>query len=219
MDKYRLNYGRENDLEKRCITMIEEDLEVFFSAYTKAAYTYSFILSKDTKGFDLATFEKMVFSNEEIEALIHRIAIKIHKEMENHLDCSIKIDPTYCCQLADADTYSMLKETLEAFKITKDITKNCEKILKMFFSKTFKSICPYFPVQYMTKKINVGEKILSEKSSKKQMARHQEIIFQQVQGILLNIKINIRNRLVEHTIKNIQATNKNILQINNYSIA
>ncbi|AKL96400.1 hypothetical protein CACET_c29560 [Clostridium aceticum] len=219
MEGYLYNKNYVNDLEKRCITMIEEDLEVFFSAYTKAAYTYSFMISKDLKSFNSATFEKMVFSNEEMEGLIHRVIAKIHKEMENYLGYYIKMDQACCYDLSSADTYKVLQETLEGFRTTQKITKNCEKLLKTVCSKAFKSICPYFPPQYVAKKINVGEKILSEKSSKKQIEKHQEVIFQQIQGILLNIKISIRNHLVENSIKNIQATTKNIVKVSNYSIA
>ncbi|QUH25858.1 hypothetical protein [Serpentinicella alkaliphila] len=219
VNKYGHILNEDNYIEKKCIAIIDEHLEMFFSGCSKAAYGYSVMISKDSRNFNLNTFESMIISKDEIEHNINNIVIKVNTEIAKYLGCYITDDNMFTYDYSGQQICQCLNDTLEIYKVTQNITKACERTLKTIFNKAFKNICPYKPAHLLMKKINISDKILGNNSYKNQVDVHQEKLFHQLQGLLINLKTDLRNHIVEKTIENILYIQHNIPKSNNYFIA
>lgn len=205
-------------LENECILSIENELEIFFLSCKKSAYAYSCMISKDLNSYNQKTFEEIVLSPKEIECLIDNILSKINIEIKKYIDFFI-IDKEYIYLLKNIDNNCILQNTISEFKTTQKITKTCEKVIDKYISKTLKS-CYSNPVSnYFIKKNNFGEKILGNNNSKNQVTKYQEKIYNQIEGILLNTKIDIRNELIKTALKNINDLKNYNKAISIYEIA
>ena len=218
-NKYGLMINEDSYIEKKCIEIIDEHLEMFFNGCSKAAYGYSVMISMDSRNFNLNTFESMIISKNEIEYNINNIIIKVNKEIEKYLGCYITDNNMLTFDYSGQQICQNLKDTLEIYKVTQNITKACERTLKTIFNKAFKNICPYKPAHILIKKINISDKILGNNSYKNQVDVHQEKLFNQLQGLLINLKTDLRNSIIEKTVENISYIQHNISKTNNYFIA
>ncbi|PAB60382.1 hypothetical protein [Anaeromicrobium sediminis] len=195
-----------NKLEIMCTSIIEDDLDMFFNSCKKSAYAYSVMIAKDINKYDFSTFEKLVISSEEVEIIVNKIIKKLNMELERHIEY-------VTFNLENHNT--ILEGSINSFKITQKLTKTCEKIINIAFSKTLKNIYNNFAANFMFKKVNLGEKVLGKNSYKSQIKLQQEKIYNQIEGMLINIKVDIRNQLIEEAIRNIH----NIQEQKSYAIA
>lgn len=213
-DTYFKSDNYYNQVAKLCISMVETELEFFFASCKKSAYAYSLMIAKDINGYNNESFERIVLSTEEVEAFIKRLICKINMEMSRQVGyCNI--DEQSINMAEGAKCNMVLEETIESFKTTQKITKTCEKIINTTLNKTFKRLCSNSIANYMFKKINFGEKIFGGNNYKSLINHHQEEIHKQIEGMLINMKIDIRNQLIEVIIESIS----NEEMQNNYAIA
>jgi len=219
INKYVVINNENNYIENKCISIIEEHLDLFFSSCLKSTYGYSIMISNNLNIFNLQSFESMVISNKEIEEVISTILGKINAEIEKNLGFYVEVDNVNSFNSSSLQLHKNLVDTVEIFKASQKITKFCEKTIKTFFQKAFKNLCPFRPAQHVVKQFRISSKILGNKSHATQVEIHQDKIYRQIQGMLLNLKIDIRNHLMEKTLENISYIRENVIKSNNYSIA
>lgn len=197
----KMNVFKEH-LENKCIKKIEKELETFFSSRMKSAYTYSFLAAQNLHSYNCEDFEKMVFSQDELNDLLQNILTEINEEfIENIIDTQLSDSYTNIINIKNVD--NIIKDTAKTFQINQKISKTCEMIMNNVFSKTLKSILPNPLTTLVVKKINFGNRFFGEYSYKGQIARQQEHIYKQLEGIIINMKTDTRNELISFTIKNL----------------
>lgn len=198
-------------LERKCISIIEDDLDMFFNSCKKSAYAYSTMIAQDINKYNFDMFEKIVISSEEVKILIKRITQKLNIELENGMIFNNQTTKS----LQFISHKLILDDSINNYKTTQKITKTCEKCINTAFSKTIKNICNNFALNLMFKKVNIGQKILGKNSYKNVSKIQQRKINNQIEGILINIKTDIRNQLIDEAIRNIHS----IQEQNIYAIA
>jgi|GEM_PF-6969736 len=212
-------FNRVDIIEKQCVCIIDEHLDIFFNACRKSAFGYSMMISKDLKAFNIETFESMVISEQEMASYIATITKKLNYELENYFGFLVNLEGSCDCNESLVEAQMVLKETIESFSITQRLTKGCEKIMKFVFNKTINSLFPYKPLHLAAKKLNIADRVLGPNSSKGQISGYQAEIFNQIQGMLLNIKLDIRNYMLEEVYKSISFISQSSKRINNALIA
>ncbi|WP_432662891.1 hypothetical protein R9X47_20175 [Wukongibacter baidiensis] len=211
---YLRSHNYYNQVAKLCISIIETELELFFASCKKSAYAYSLMIAKDINDYNSESFERVVLSTEEIEAFIKRLVCKINIEMSRQVGY-LSINEQSINMTENTKCNMILEETIESFRTTQKVTRTCEKIINTTLNKTFKSLCSNSAANYMFKKINFGAKIFGGNNYKSLINQHQEKIQKQIEGILINMKINIRNQLIEVVIESLNNTEMQ----KNYAIA
>lgn len=72
------------NIENKCRSIIETELDLFFNSCLKSAYPFSLIVSMNPKNYAREIFENTIISESEIIELIKNIANKLNHEMNNH---------------------------------------------------------------------------------------------------------------------------------------
>lgn len=208
---YFQSYSYQDQMAKLCISIIEAEVELFFASCKKSAYAYSLMIAKDINDYSYENFERIVLSTEETRAFIKRLICKLNIEM-NRQATYFNIDDKSVNMIENMGYNTVLDETIESFKTTQNVIKTCEKVINTAFTRTFKAVCSNSVANYMFKKINFGERIFGGSNYKSIIKQHQQEIHKQIDGMLTNMKINIRNHLIESVIESLQAEK-------NYAIA
>jgi hypothetical protein len=182
-----------SEIKKHGSILIEQELDKFFRACVKSAYAYSHMIVKDFKSHSPANFAQIVVSGEEIQDLLAHLVEKLNAELKkSYPGVSLAKDPV---NQADIDI-SQLDSSLESFQLTQQITKKCESIIDGLVLQMFQVKANYV-LDYLIARARPGEKILGENSCNNQQKKQQEKIFGQLEGLLINIKTNLKNTLIE----------------------
>lgn len=185
-----------NEIEDSCSLIIERELELFFEFAKKAAYSYSLTVSKNLRNADIDSFKELVLSESDIEKTVNNILFHINNEIKKHISYS-DID----ISLEDLNKYDenigILENTFMEYKDLQILNNISEYILNSVINEAVKKLSPGFYVDLIIKKANLTEFLLGFNSSKRQTRLYAEQIYAQIQGILINIKTDIRNEISE----------------------
>ncbi|MFL0198186.1 hypothetical protein ACJDU8_21865 [Clostridium sp. WILCCON 0269] len=190
--KYRVS-----EFERSCILLIEEELNVFFSACLRSAEIYSVMAAGKPSLHDKKIFEELVISPEAVENLIKNIMLKINKELKKDVGyIQLNYESTDLFHIS-SNYNDFIDNTVRAFRTTQVVTKASEKIIDSVISYMFDRICPDTIINNLLKKIISGKKILGNNNLENQIERHGKLIYRQIEGFLINVKTNLRNGLIK----------------------
>ncbi|MBC7958399.1 MAG: hypothetical protein H7X94_00905 [Vallitaleaceae bacterium] len=174
-------------IELRCLELMENELTHFFSACSKSAYAYSFMVAQNLRTHNHINFEKMVLNGNAL--------IKLQEDLADQLNTSIGafeiINDEAICLNALNLTVSQTKSTLK-------MTVLSEKIINQAISQTLNLFNLSFITDFSPTKINFGSLLLGKNNSKNLTKQNQEEVYNQIQGLLMNIKIDLRNLLLKN---------------------
>lgn len=184
------------ELESSIILTIERELDILFSSCKKSAKVYSCMISNNLALHDKKTFEELVLSPQEINTLIENVMSKFTEELNK----SIKYPHSNALLTTsiENDYYNhFLKDTTKVFKITQVTTKICEKIINSSISRILDCTCTNKLVKNSLKKATSSKKILDKHNFENQRKKHQELIYKQIEGFLVNTEVSLRNELIK----------------------
>lgn len=186
-----------SEFEKSYILLIERELNVFFSKCLKFAEAYSIMVANKPSLHSKKIFEELVLSPEAIESFVQNVILKINNELKKDTGLSYK-----CTNLFNMNSnYStFIDNTIETIRTSQIVTKVCEKIIDSVISYMFDEICPVSIMNKLFKRVISGKKILHSSNFENQVEKHKRLIYKQIKGFLINIKINLRNELIKEII-------------------
>lgn len=189
-------------LEKRCIAVIEAETEEFFKYCMKSARSFSLVVAKDLKSFTPDMFEEFVLSAGELNDLIDGINSKINKELaESSAIGEISLVNVDLKLLADI--CFILEKRIREFMITQRAVRISESIIDRALSKSLGSACRNGLADYAAGKVKLGERLLGSNNHRSHAERCRQELYEQIEGMLLNIKLEIKEQLTKECIINI----------------
>jgi hypothetical protein len=190
-----------SNLELRCVDLVENELDIFFNGCCKSAYTYSSLVSKDFKNHSKDNFEKTVLNNDELISLVTDIVYKLNYFFNDltilHED---EIKYKFDEDLIFLDT---LNNTVMQNKSTYNITIFCEKVIDEAIFKSFNLFHSGLISDYLLEKVNFGSLILGKNNSKSLTEKYQRELYHKIEGILMNIKMDIRHFILKNFMEQI----------------
>jgi hypothetical protein len=182
------------ELEDICTSIIEEELDIFFKSCIKSSHAYSIMICDNLNNHSKENFESVVISKDEILSIVEKIYMKIEKNLTEYVE-NINIEDIYE-EVLNASYHKFLDDSISQINLTTKIITTCESLINKICSKAFDYMNPSYFVNQFAKKINMGENLLG-KNFKKSII-NQEKIQKQLEGILINIKLDLRNNLLEN---------------------
>jgi hypothetical protein len=80
-----VNYFRYlRNIQNKCSSIIEIELDLFFNSCIKSAYPFSLIVSMNPKNYTKEIFETTVLSEKEIIELINNITERLNKDFTSN---------------------------------------------------------------------------------------------------------------------------------------
>jgi hypothetical protein len=191
-----------SELEITCVELIEYELKNFFSAKSKSAYTYALIVAQNFKRHNKCNFEKIVLNHDELIFLIEDIVYKLNRQLNGLIvihkeKIKYESDKKIIC-------LKPLDNTILQNKKTSDITICCEKVIDKAILKSLNLYHSGLVTDYLLKKINFGKLMFKRNSSKNQAENNKNELHNQIEGLLINIKIDIRNLILKNVMKQIK---------------
>jgi hypothetical protein len=192
--------------EEKCLDVIEAELGLFFDIRLKSIHLISELY---IKGYlrsldDILTF--LNISNDEIKTLIETVVYKISSNINStlaHETIYFNIDSLI------ANYIQYIENNIDEFTKTEKVLGICEKFLDESLSKMFETCFQSKVLTYVFDQSNLSAKILSNHSLKKQKQKHSEIILNQIKGLILNLKCELRNDLVKSALLSIYTYEEN----------
>ena len=191
-----------NELETFCILLIEKELDVFFSSCMKSALDYSYIISDNLTLHERKYFERKVLSSRQIKELVEDIIFKINVAIIRSIESS-DID---IVSIESIDSYygnDIFNESINNLKITQMTCKICEYIIDFAIARSLKDVCKSNIINDLVKRNISGKNILDKNNLVHQKRKHQELLYKQIEGFLINTKLSLRNELTKACIVNI----------------
>ena len=190
---YSLKYI--SKLEISCILLVEEELDIFFSSCMKRAEVYSHVLSYNLTLHGKENFAEKVLSDYQIkecmENILSKVSIEIIKD-KGYLDLN-NVSPE-----SVEDCYDeFLEETVNNARITQITTSICQYVMDYSISCILSKICMNNVANELLKRYISARKILDRNNFTNQRRKHQEVIYRQMEGLLTNIKLSLKNELVK----------------------
>lgn len=191
-------------IQNKCCELIENDINMYFSACMKSAFAYSCLAVKEIKSFDYEHFERLVLSEEEMRIVIQTVVRKLNAELQQEpADQALN---NMCTSCVLEDLKNTLDDTVQSYRTTQSVTNFCEKLMNQSVSKACKSLIPIPLANKAIGKLKLGSKLLGELNGKNQMMKQQEELYKQIQGMLINIKLDLINSLEEYVLASINNT-------------
>lgn len=193
-----------SEFEKTYILLIEKELDIFFSKCLKLAKTYSVSIANKPLVHNKEMFQQMVLSPEAIKNFSENIILKINEQFKNNMN---GIHVNYeCINSFDFNKFgNFLENTIKNFTTTQIITKVSEKIMDFTISFMFDALFSDIVINNLCEKMISGKKILHNNNLQNQIERHRELIYKQIEGFLINTKVNLRNQLIKVFITSINS--------------
>ena len=193
-----------SEFEKTYILLIEKELDIFFSKCLKSAETYSVIIADKPLVHNKEMFQQLVLSPETIKNFLENIILKINEQFKNNMN---GICVNYeCINSFDFNKFgNFLENTIKNFTTTQIVTKVSEKIMDFTISCMFDELFSNIVINNLCEKIISGKKILHNNNLQNQIERHQRLIYKQIEGFLINTKVNLRNQLIKVYITSINS--------------
>ena len=201
------------DFNKICRTIIQREVDSFFSACMKAAYTFSLLISENIERYSYEAFERMVLSDDELDQVKQGIISRLNIELKNQ-SSPFRIGDYNRIERSYIEGTQIFTRTMNSFKSTLHVTSFCQKAIDKSFSAFMKKNLPNPLLCKAAGKVKLGERLLGDYSLKGQVKRHQQLIYDQVVGMLTNIKVCFKNDVEEIVEKNLE-----IVNLRDYNIA
>jgi hypothetical protein len=158
-------------------------------------------VSKDLKNHSKDNFEKMVLNYDELINLITDIVYKFNNSLNGltilHED---EIKYKFDEDLIFLDT---LNNTVMHNNSTYNITIFCEKVIDEAIFKSFNIFHSGLISDYLLGKVNSGSLILGKNNSKSLTEKYQKELYHKIEGILMNIKMDIRHFILKNVMEQI----------------
>ena len=197
-----------NNIESDAIKIIEDKLNAFFNSCKKASLAYSFMLADHAEYYSRDTFEMMVLSSKEIEALIQSIIFEINKNNSFYnQDFNLLIMSN---SISDMELSTVLKDSIKEYSLSLKITDHCENIINKTVLKAFKSSPLNKVILNILKDKNIGSFVLGKNNCKNIQLKYRKEIHNQIEGILLNTKCLIKNQLTNYILKALSCNELNL---------
>ena len=188
-----------NNIESDAIKIIEDKLNVFFNSCKKASLAYSFMVADHAEYYSRDTFEMMVLSSKEIEALIQSVIFEINKNNSFYYqDFNLLIMNN---KISDLELSPVLKDSIKEYSLSLKITAHCENIINKTVLKAFNSSSLNKVIENILKNKNIGAFALGKNNCKNIQLKYRKEIHNQIEGILLNTKCLLKNQLTNHMLK------------------
>ncbi len=191
-----------NELETFCILLIEKELDIFFSSCMRSALDYSHMVSNNLVLHEKGNFEEKVLSNYQIKELIEDILFKANIEIAKCMGYS-NPDVVYTESIVYNNDF--LNELVNNFRVTQITCKVCEHVIDFSISSSLKGICKSDIINDLIKRNISSKNILDKNNLTNQKRKHQELLYKQIEGFLINTKISLRNKLTKVCIININS--------------
>ncbi|MFL0197151.1 hypothetical protein ACJDU8_16530 [Clostridium sp. WILCCON 0269] len=185
-----------SEFEKVYISLIEKELDVFFSTCLKSAETYSAIIANKPSLHNKEIFEQLVLSSKTIENFLENIILKVNEQFNNNAN-DLQINYEYVNSFDFNKYNTFLENTIKNFTTTQIVTKVSERIVDFAISSIFDMLCPDIMINNLCDKIISGKKVLHKNNLQNQVKRHDKLIYKQIEGLLINVKTNLRNQLIK----------------------
>jgi len=199
------SHAQENilyDIESEAIKIIENKSDVFFNSCSCNAYAYSFMLVEHVEYYSKDSFEFMVLSSKKIMELIKSIINEINIISNNNSNINLLFFNRDL--INNIEFNPVLEPWIKEFTISSKITIHCEDTINKTISQAFNSEPTNQIISNLIKSKNIGGFILGENNYKNLQSKHKKEIYNQIVGMLLNIKCFIRNNLVNHLIETLK---------------
>ena len=186
-----------NLVEEKCIKVIEKELDSFFEIRLKSVHLISELYIKGSLRSldDILNF--LNISHNEIKNLIENVVYII----SNQINYDLSYETIYFNIDDKIKNYRhYIENSIHEFTRTEKVLSLCEKFLDISLSKMFGTCCQSKVLNYVFDQSNLPEKILDSHSVKKQKQKHSDIILNQLEGFILNLKCELRNDLVKSTL-------------------
>lgn len=177
-----------------CVSVIEDQLDCFFNACVKSSRAYSVMICDNFNNHSKEMFESIVISRDEILALVEKIYTKIQKILRESTE-PLEMENNYK-ETFNIDYHKFLDDNVSQIQLTTKVIKICEKLINKIYSKAFDYINPNYFIDKAVRKVNIGDKLLSKNFKKS--TNQQERIHKQLEGILINIKVDLKTSLLEN---------------------
>lgn len=183
------------NLQENCIEIIEKEINIFFVTRMKLVLSLNFLCFRRTLKPQEEFFTLLKLSNNEIENLIQSIDFSLRREIYNSnkksiIDSNINIDK-YLLEMKQ----QLLNNMNFLLKTEKIIGIN-EFAINNFISVMISTISNGNIVGNLLEQYNYSGNILNYYGLKKQQRKHGELIRQQMIGLLINLKTDLRNEFV-----------------------
>lgn len=181
-------------VEKKCIEVIEQELDTFFEVRLKSIFL---ICEPYIRGY-VKNFNDVIkclnLSEHEIKAFIETVIYKISKI----INCSFSKCAIYFNKHNEKEQHiHCVENNINEFRRTEKVLSFCEWVSDKSSSKMFEVCCQGKIINYAFNGSNFPKKILGSISLKNQKQKHSDIILEQLKGFLLNLKCDLRNGLLQ----------------------
>ncbi|WP_368490603.1 hypothetical protein [Clostridium sp. BJN0013] len=193
-----------SEFEKVYILLIEKELDIFFSKCLKSAETYSVVIANKPLLHNKEMFQQLVLSSETIKNFSKNIILKINEQFKNNVnDLHINYE---CINSFDFNRCNnFLENTIKNFTTTQIVTKVSEKIMDFTISCMFDVLFSDIVINNLCEKIISGKEILHKNNLQNQVKKQEGLIYKQIEGFLINTKVNLRNQLIKVFITSINS--------------
>jgi len=197
-----------NNIELEAIKIIEDKLNVFFDSCKKASLAYSFMLAEHAEYYSRDTFEMMVLSSKEIEALIQSIIFEINKNNSLYYqDFNLLIMDN---KLSELELSPVLKNSTKEYTLSLKITSNCESVINKIILRAFDITSLNKVILNILKNKNIGAFVLGKNNCKNIKLKYRKEIHNLIEGILLNTKCLIKNGLTNYMLRTLSRSDLNL---------
>ncbi len=181
-------------LQEACIGTIEEKLDNFFSVRFQSIQSIIDLYIKGNLKSSGDILKLISITEADIKGLVETIEYTINREIiQNDSLFNTKINGEGLI----GDMEKSLDGNLDEMLKTERITGFYEKVLHESVAIIIDTYTAGKLINYLLKPANISANILGCLSQRKQKRKHGEIILQQVHGNLLNLKSDLRNKLVK----------------------
>ncbi|WDC85261.1 hypothetical protein PL321_07360 [Caloramator sp. mosi_1] len=129
-EKYGISSKFHRFIRKKCIILIKEQVDIFFSGCFKALKSYSILVSNNLKMHNKENFEAMVLSMEEINSFIDNVekmlALEIESSINDYVDIELNVEVNHL-------NLDKVSDFVDCLHITNEITKMSEKLINKSF--------------------------------------------------------------------------------------
>ncbi|MCX7904085.1 MAG: hypothetical protein N2486_06195 [Caloramator sp.] len=187
-----------DNIEKRCLNIIDENIENYFLNIFKAALAYATLVSKDFKSHNKTNFENMVISDKEIFELINSINKKLLNEIESNFSIILNKEDNFSPNIK-VDSLC-IDNLVERLSITYEITKKAQNLIDSNISNII-SLWTKNPVSsYIVGKLDFGKILLGKNSVDNLTQYNRERIYNTIKGLIENLKTELRIQLINNTL-------------------
>lgn len=182
-------------IEEDSLKIMEEKLDDFF---IENSIIYSFSLLNHIEFYNKGCLGMFIISSKQIENLIKSIIFEI-----NHTQKVYILDSRYNI-FNDVELDAIIIALIKEYNYSLNLTFQCENIINKTVLKSLKLVFSNKIFLNIKKETNLGAFMISKNNYVTMQYKYRKEIYNQIQGILLNSKYEIKNQLTNYIIKNLR---------------